>query len=48
MRGGKIEPVYFLNGNDYFLQSLFVDEVMVALTKDEAPEKSYFSAESVD
>ena len=48
MRGGKLEPVYFLNGNDYFLQSLFVDEVMAALTKDEAPEKSYFSAESVD
>ena len=48
MRRGKVEPVYFLNGNDYFLQSLFVDEVMVALTKDEAPEKSYFSAESVD
>ena len=48
MREGNVEPVYFLNGDDYFLQSLFVDEVMVALTKDEPPEKIYFSAESVD
>lgn len=48
LREGTVEPVYFLNGDDYFLQTLFVDEVTKALATDQPPEKSFLATESVD
>ena len=48
LRNGRLTPAYFLNGDDYYLQSLFVNEVMKALSSDESAEKHFISAESAD
>ncbi|MEE2877071.1 MAG: DNA polymerase III subunit delta [Candidatus Neomarinimicrobiota bacterium] len=48
VRNGCLTSVYFLNGDDYYLQTLFVDEVVKALSSDESVEKHFISAESAD
>ncbi|MBH31983.1 MAG: DNA polymerase III subunit delta [Candidatus Marinimicrobia bacterium] len=49
LRNRELSSAYFLNGDDYYLQSLFVDELMKALSSDgSAVEKHFVSAESAD
>ena len=46
IRNGHIEPVYFLNGDDYFLQTFFIEEIIKELSSDQLIEKNFFSGES--
>ena len=48
VRNGRLSPAYFLNGDDYYLQTLFVDDVMKALSSNGPAEKDFISAESAD
>ena len=48
IRNGHIEPVYFLNGDDYFLQTFFIEEIIKELSSDQLIEKNFFSGESGD
>jgi len=48
LRNGELSSAYFLNGEDYYLQSLFVEEVMKALSSNGSVEKHFISAESAD
>ncbi|MDP6457091.1 MAG: DNA polymerase III subunit delta [Candidatus Marinimicrobia bacterium] len=41
IRAGQVDPVYFLNGDDFFLQSIFIEEIERSLGKDETVEKSF-------
>lgn len=49
VKSGKIEPVYFLNGDDFFLQHFFIDEVEKGLKKKKSkPERVYLVPEVDD
>lgn len=48
IRNGHLQAVYFLNGDDYFLQSLFIEEIIKELSSDQLIEKNFFSGESGD
>jgi len=48
VRNGRLSSAYFLNGDDYYIQSLFVDDVMKALSSNGSAEKYFISTESAD
>ncbi|MBF89947.1 MAG: DNA polymerase III subunit delta [Candidatus Marinimicrobia bacterium] len=48
IRNGHISPVYFLSGDDYFLQSIFIDEITKALSSSLPFEKNLVSGEYGD
>ena len=48
IRSGKIAPVYLLNGNDFFLQKYFVDEVDSVLSKNGQFEKYHYISDIDD
>ncbi len=48
IRAGQIDPVYFLNGDDFFLQNLFMEEIEKSLSKEEAVEKVFEVPDSGD
>ena len=46
IRNGKKSPLYIFNGNDYYLQSLLIDELVNFSTNHGATEKTFFSSDS--
>jgi len=45
IQSGKLDPVYFLNGDDFFLQNYFIDIVEKAMAKTAEPERIYMIPE---
>ena len=48
IRDKIIDPIYFLNGDDHYIQALFVEELMTSMSFDETVEKHFIAAESAD
>jgi len=48
IKSGKIEPVYLLNGNDFFLQKYVVDELESVLSKNGQIEKYHYISDIDD
>lgn len=46
IRNGKRKPLYILNGSDYYLQSLFIDELFNFFKNKVEIEKCFFSSDS--
>lgn len=46
IQAGKIDQVYFLNGDDFFLQNYFIKEVEKALAKTAQPERIFLVPEA--
>jgi len=46
IRNGEKKPLYILNGSDYYLQSLFIDELTNFLQNKVEIEKCFFSSDS--
>lgn len=47
-RPGKIDPIYFLNGDDFFLQTYFVGQLEKIMGKTGKPERIYLVPEVAD
>ncbi|MEE9166291.1 MAG: DNA polymerase III subunit delta [Candidatus Neomarinimicrobiota bacterium] len=48
VKSGRIDPVYFLNGDDFFLQHFFIQELEKTLKKESDPEKLYLDPDEGD